>query len=189
MKRRVGILAVQGDVRQHALVLDELGADVQLVRKPGDVQALDGLVLPGGESTVIDKLTRALGLREPLIEAIGSGMPVLGTCAGLILLAERVLDAAPGQQSLGGLDIDVRRNAFGSQVDSFEGLLTVPSFGSDDIPVAFIRAPIVERVGQGVRVLAEHDGRVVAVQRGAITGLAFHPEVVGERRFHRMMVE
>ncbi|MFE1645079.1 pyridoxal 5'-phosphate synthase glutaminase subunit PdxT [Microbacterium sp. P01] len=187
---RVGVLALQGDVREHARVLTELGAEVSLVRRPGELAAVDGLVLPGGESSVIDKLSRAFGMREPVREAIAGGMPVFGTCAGLILLADAITDGIAGQQTFGGLDVTVRRNAFGSQIDSFETDLDVPVLGSPAVHAAFIRAPLVDRVGDGVESLAHlDDGRVVAVRSGAIMGTSFHPEMTGERRFHRLFLE
>ena len=186
---RVGVLALQGDVREHVAVLESLGAEVSLVRTPAQLAAVDGLVLPGGESTVIDKLARTFGVREPIIERIGAGMPVYGTCAGLILLADRILDGLPSQLPFGGLDVDVRRNAFGSQVDSFEADLDVPALGEEPVHATFIRAPVVERAGDGVAVLASVEGHIVAVEQGALLGTSFHPEVGGELRFHRRFVE
>lgn len=182
---RVGVLALQGDVREHVAVLEALGADVTLVRTPAQLAVVDGLVLPGGESSVIDKLSRLFGVRDPIRARIATGMPVYGTCAGLILLADRILDGLPSQLPFGGLDVDVRRNAFGSQVDSFEAELEVPALGEEPVHATFIRAPAVERAGSGVDVLARVDGRVVAVEQGALLGTAFHPEVGGELRFHR----
>ncbi|UEJ81419.1 pyridoxal 5'-phosphate synthase glutaminase subunit PdxT [Brachybacterium halotolerans subsp. kimchii] len=194
---RVGVLALQGDVREHEAVLRGLGAHVVRVRRPADLEGLDALVLPGGESSVIDRLSRLTGLRDPLRERIRDGLPVLGTCAGLILLADRILDAAPGQETLGGLDVLVRRNAFGTQTDSFETALVTPAFDGPPVRSAFIRAPLVEQVGGGtagrnadVEVLASlPDGRVVGVRQGDRIGLAFHPEVTGEDRFHRLLLE
>lgn len=187
---RVGVLALQGDVREHAGVLQALGADVTLVRRPEELTAVDGLVLPGGESSVIDKLARAFGMREPIRAAIARGLPVYGTCAGLILLADRIVDGISGQQTFGGLDVTVRRNAFGSQVDSFETDLAVPILGEPPVHAVFIRAPLVEEVGPGVETLAAlEDGRVVAVREGNLLGTSFHPEVTGERRFHALLVQ
>lgn len=187
---RVGVLALQGDVREHVRVLTDLGADAVAVRRPEELAAVDGLVIPGGESSVIDKLARAFGMRHPLREAIADGMPVYGTCAGLILLADRIADGAPGQQTFGGLDVTVRRNAFGSQVDSFEVDLAVAALGDPPVHAAFIRAPLVEEVGPGVETLATlDDGRVVAVRQGALLGTSFHPEVTGERRFHALLLD
>ena len=187
---RVGVLAVQGDVREHAKVLVGLGADVELVRRPFELAAIDGLVLPGGESSVIDKLCRAFGLQQPIRDAIAAGMPVYGTCAGLILLADRLVDGIAGQETFGGLDATVRRNAFGSQVDSFEADLDVTALGGPPVHAAFIRAPIVESVGPRVDVLATvGDGRIVAVEQGALLATSFHPEVAGETRFHERFLE
>ncbi len=183
---RVGVLALQGDVREHARVLADLGARVTLVRRVSELAEVDGLVLPGGESSVIDKLSRAFDLRDPIRDAIAAGMPMYGTCAGLILLADRLADGISGQQTFGGLDVTVRRNAFGGQVESFETDLDVPELGGDPVHAAFIRAPLVEDVGPGATVLASlPDGGVVAVAQGDLLGTAFHPEVTGDDRFHR----
>jgi len=187
---RVGVLALQGDVREHVRVLAGQGAAVSLVRRPAELAAVDGLVIPGGESSVIDKLSRAFGMREPIQEAIATGMPVYGTCAGLILLADRITDGIAGQQTFGGLDATVRRNAFGSQVDSFEVDLEVPELGDQPVHAVFIRAPIVEAVGSGVEILSRlPDDRIVAVRQGSLLGTAFHPEVTGEHRFHEMFLD
>ena len=181
----VGVLALQGDFREHAAVLRSLGADVELVRRPAELARVSGLVIPGGESSVMDKLSRAFGLAEPLREAISAGLPVYGTCAGLIMLADTVLDAIAGQESIGGLDIAVRRNAFGSQIASFETDLDVPVLGEPPVHAVFIRAPIVEVVGPRARALATlADGRCVAVEQGNLLGTSFHPEITGEHRFH-----
>ncbi|UOW02188.1 pyridoxal 5'-phosphate synthase glutaminase subunit PdxT [Agrococcus sp. SCSIO52902] len=186
---RVGVLALQGDVREHVAVLEALGAEVALVRTPAQLAQVAGLVLPGGESSVIDKLSRLFEVREPIIERIAGGMPVYGTCAGMILLADRILDGLPTQLSFGGLDVDVRRNAFGSQVDSFEAELAVPALGDEPVRATFIRAPAVERVGAAATALASVDGRVVAVEQGSLLATAFHPEVGGELRFHRRFLD
>jgi pyridoxal 5'-phosphate synthase pdxT subunit len=171
-------------------VLAELGADAVPVRRESELDGVHGLVLPGGESSVMDKLARMFGLAEPLKARIAAGMPVYGTCAGLILLADTVLDAAPGQQSLGGLDVAVRRNAFGGQVDSFETDLDVVGFEGPSVHAAFIRAPVVESVGPAARPLAAlRDGRVVAVRQGHALGTSFHPEITGELRFHRLFLD
>ena len=180
----IGVLALQGDVREHRLMLESLGARVVEMRQPKDLAGISGLVLPGGESSVMDKLTRLFGLRDPLIALIGSGIPVLATCAGMILLAKELDDGIEGQQTLGGLDITVKRNAFGSQRESFDASLAIEGW-DEPVDVSFIRAPVVTRVGAGVNVRAQlPDGRVVAVDNGSITALAFHPEVTGEQRFH-----
>ena len=187
---RVGVLALQGDVREHVRVLTDLGARVTTVRRPAELAEVDGLVLPGGESSVIDKLSRAFGMREPVRDAIAAGMPVYGTCAGLILLADRITDGIEGQQTFGGLDVTVRRNAFGSQVDSFEVDLDIPALGEPSVHAVFIRAPLVEEAGDGVeRLAALDDGRVVAVRQGALLGTSFHPEVTGEHRFHDLFLD
>lgn len=187
---KVGVLALQGDVREHLAVLRALGADAIPVRRPAELAAVSGLVIPGGESSVMDKLARTFGLQQPLRERIAAGMPVYGTCAGLIMLADTILDAIGGQQSLGGFDIDVRRNAFGSQLESFETDLDIPELGAPPVHAVFIRAPIVERVGEGVSVLAAlPDGRVVAVEQGPLLGTSFHPEMNGETRFHERFLD
>ena len=187
---KVGVLALQGDFREHLNVLRRLGADAVPVRRPAELDDVDGLVIPGGESTVMDKLSRAFGLRDPLIARISAGMPVYGTCAGLIMLSSEVLDAAQGQQTLGGLDVTVRRNAFGNQNDSFETDLETPELGLPPVHAIFIRAPVVTRVGTAVTTLATlSDGRVVAVEQGDLLGTAFHPEVTNDTRFHRRLLE
>lgn len=187
---RIGVLALQGGVREHADLLRTLGAEISHLRQPGDLVGpdgwrVDGLVLPGGESSTIARLLDIFELFDPLKEAIQSGLPTLGTCAGLVLLAREVLDPAPGQRSLGVMDISVRRNAFGSQVASAEVDLDT-TLGP--ARVAFIRAPLVARVGTGVEVLACHQGAVVAVRERHMTGIAFHPELTGEPLFHRELL-
>jgi 5'-phosphate synthase pdxT subunit len=187
---RVGVLALQGDFREHAAVLEHLGADVKLVRRPSELSDVDGLVLPGGESSVIEKLARAFDLFDPLRQAIAEGLPVYGTCAGLILLADRILDGIAGQHGLGGLDVSVRRNAFGSQLDSFETELRIPVLGEPPVHAVFIRAPVVEAAGPDVTPLASlPDGRMVAVQQGRLLGTSFHPEVTGDTRFHAYFLD
>ena len=182
---RVGVLALQGDFREHLAVLNGLGATAVPIRRAEELSEIDGLVIPGGESSVMDKLSRMFGLAAPLTEAIAAGLPVYGTCAGLIMLSNTVLDSIAGQQSLGGFDIEVRRNAFGSQVDSFETDLDVPVLGDPPMHAVFIRAPVVESVGSGVTVLAAlDDGRMVAVEQGNLLGTSFHPEMTGDTRFH-----
>ena len=189
---RVGVLALQGDVREHTRVLAGLGADVVPVRRASELADVDGLVIPGGESSVIDKLLRAFDVQQPLRDAIAGGLPVYGTCAGLILLADRIANPIAGQQSLGGLDVTVQRNAFGGQVESFETDLTVAGFDGP-VHATFIRAPLVTAAGTDVEVLAALPdalgGGVVAVRQGALIGTAFHPEVSGETRFHRLFLE
>lgn len=182
---RIGVLALQGDVREHVQMLERLGADVIRVRRPSEISTIDGLVIPGGESSVMDKLVRTFGLAQPLKGAIAAGLPVLGTCAGLIMVADHVLDAIDGQESLGGLDVEVRRNAFGAQVDSFEVDVEAPTVADTPLAAAFIRAPVVERVGDKVEVLAKlDDGRIVGVRQDNVIGISFHPEVSGETRVH-----
>ena len=186
---RVGVLALQGDVREHTRVLTALGADVTLVRRPDDLASVDGLVLPGGESSVIDKLSRAFGMQQPVRDAIAGGMPVYGTCAGMILLADRIANPIDGQESFGGLDVTVQRNAFGGQVESFETEITVAGFDGP-VHAAFIRAPLVVEVGPAARALATlPGGGVVAVRQGNLVATAFHPEVSGETRFHEMFLQ
>ncbi|MCU1575856.1 MAG: pdxT, partial [Leifsonia sp.] len=182
---RVGVLALQGDFREHLAVLRGLGADAIPVRRPEELADIGGIVIPGGESSVMDKLSRAFGLAEPLKRAIADGMPVYGTCAGLIMLADTVIDAIRGQESLGGLDVAVRRNAFGSQLDSFETDLDIPAVGAEPMHAVFIRAPIVETLGEKATALASlDDGRIVAVEQGNLIGTSFHPEVTNDLRFH-----
>jgi len=189
-KQKVGVLALQGDVREHAALLAGLGADVVLVRRPEELAAVEGLVIPGGESSVIDKLSRIFGMQAPIRSAIADGTPVLGTCAGLIMLADRIVDAIDGQETFGGLDAVVRRNAFGRQVESFEAELDVPELGPEPVKAAFIRGPVVESVGPDAATLAAlPDGRVVAVEQGNLLGLSFHPEITGETRFHQRFLD
>ncbi|MDJ0335223.1 pyridoxal 5'-phosphate synthase glutaminase subunit PdxT [Salinibacterium sp. G-O1] len=182
----VGVLALQGDFREHIAVLRQLGADAIPVKRVEELERVAGLVIPGGESSVMDKLSRMFGLAEPLKAAITSGMPVYGTCAGLIMLADTVLDGIVGQQSLGGFDLAVRRNAFGSQLDSFETDLEVAALGDPPMHAVFIRAPVVETVGARATALASlADGRVVAVEQDNLLGTSFHPEMTGDTRFHQ----
>lgn len=187
MTSTVGVLALQGGVAEHVKLLETLGANTVLVKKPEDLQRCHALVLPGGESTTIDRLTRIFGLRQPLIDAIGAGLPTLGTCAGLILLATDIEDPAANQQTLGLLDVTVARNAFGSQVDSAEAEL---AWGHEPDPVkaAFIRAPIITRTGPGVETLATYRERVVGVRQGNILGISFHPELTGDTTIHRQLL-
>jgi len=186
----VGVLALQGDVREHLSVLRALQVEVVEVRRPADLARVDGLVIPGGESSVMDKLVRLFDLQQPLRRRIAAGMPVYGTCAGLIMLADTVAGAIVGQQSLGGLDVVVRRNAFGSQLESFETDLDVPALGGPPVHAVFIRAPVVESVGADVDVLARlDDGRIVAVEQGPLLATSFHPEVGGDDRFHRRFLQ
>ncbi|MBO9627306.1 MAG: pyridoxal 5'-phosphate synthase glutaminase subunit PdxT [Microbacterium sp.] len=182
------MLALQGDVREHAALLAGLGADVVLVRRPEELVGVDGLVIPGGESSVIDKLSRIFGLREPIRAAIADGLPVYGTCAGLILLADEIEGAIDGQLTFGGLDVTVARNAFGGQVESFETELAVDGI-DDAVAATFIRAPLITRVGPGATAIAAlPDGGVVAVEQGNLLGTSFHPELNGETRLHERLL-
>jgi pyridoxal 5'-phosphate synthase pdxT subunit len=184
---RVGVLAYQGDVREHLRALAEVGAPGVPVRAPADLDAVDGLIVPGGESTVIGKLAARFGLLGPLRERARAGLPVFGTCAGMIFLAREV--EGPPQDLLGVLDVRVRRNAFGRQVASFEADVDVKGLDGGPVSAAFIRAPWVAEAGPGVEVLGEVDGKVVAVRQGDLLATAFHPELTGERRLHALFVD
>lgn len=190
MQKTVGVLALQGGVAEHAEMLEALGAHVVGVRKPEQLTGLDALVLPGGESSTIDRLTRVLGLREPLIEAIAAGLPTLGTCAGLIMLSREITDPAPGQQSLGLLDVAVDRNAFGSQVASAETVLDWDDGTGHprQVKAAFIRAPRVASVGEGVTVCARYRGEIVGVRQGNLLGISFHPELTDDASIHEELL-
>lgn len=189
----VGVLALQGDVREHLGILERAGADPVAVRRPAELASVDGLVLPGGESTTIVKLAGIFDLLEPIRERLAAGLPALGTCAGMILLADRLLDGTEQQGTFGGLDVVVRRNAFGRQVDSFE---TDVRFASLEEPLhaVFIRAPWVEKAGDEVEVLARVEsgpapGKIVAVRQGRLMATSFHPEISGDARVHRYFVD
>ncbi len=182
---RIGVLAFQGDVREHIHVLEQLGATAVKVRRPDELAQVDALVIPGGESSVMDKLVRQFGMQQPLRDAIASGFPVFGTCAGLIMMADTIVDAISEQESLGGLHVTVRRNAFGTQVDSFEIDLDMPGVVAEPVPATFIRAPVVQDVADDVRIISElPDGSIVAVEQGNLLGISFHPEVNGDTRIH-----
>ena len=185
----IGVLAVQGDVREHVRVLTSLGAQAHGIRRPTELSDLDGLVIPGGESTTMDKLVRAFDLFDPLRALIAGGLPVYGSCAGMIMLADRIAEGRPDQQTLGGLDITVRRNAFGRQVDSFEEDIEFVGLDGGPVRAVFIRAPWVEEAGDGVDVLARAAGKIVAVRQGALLATSFHPEVTGDTRVHELFVE
>jgi 5'-phosphate synthase pdxT subunit len=184
----IGVLALQGDVREHLIALASADAVARPVRRPEELAEVDGLVIPGGESTTISKLAVLFGLMEPLRERIAGGMPVYGTCAGLIMLADKILDPRSGQETFGGIDMIVRRNAFGRQNESFEAGVTVAGI---DTPVegVFIRAPWVESVGAEVEIIAEHEGHIVAVRQGRALATSFHPELTGDHRIHGLFVD
>jgi pyridoxal 5'-phosphate synthase pdxT subunit len=191
---RIGVLALQGDVREHVEALRAQGAEPVPVRRPEELASVDGLVLPGGESTTIVKLADRFGLLEPLRAAVRDGLPVYGSCAGMILLADQILDAPPDQETVGGLDVTVRRNAFGRQVDSFEAELDLAGVDGGPVRAVFIRAPWVEKAGAGVEVLGRvvggaADGRIVAVRQGNLVATSFHPELTGDRRVHALFVD
>jgi pyridoxal 5'-phosphate synthase pdxT subunit len=194
----IGVLALQGDVREHLAALAAQGAAAVPVRRPEELAAVDGLVLPGGESTTMAKLAARFGMLEPLRAAVRGGLPAYGSCAGMILLADRILDAPADQETIGGLDVTVRRNAFGRQIDSFESDLDVQGSLADAtdgaMQAVFIRAPWVEEAGDGVEVLGRvvggaADGRIVAVRQGDLVATSFHPELTGDRRVHAFFVE
>ena len=195
----VGVLALQGDVREHRAMLERSGAETLAVRRPEEIARVDGIVIPGGESTTMSKLARTFGVLDPLREAVHGGLPAFGTCAGMIMLAEHIESGIVGQETVGGLDVVVRRNAFGRQVDSFEADLDVTGF-EDKFHAMFIRAPWVEKVGQQVEVVArvagvrggvrpEAVGRIVAVRQGSLLATSFHPEITGDPRIHGLFVD
>jgi 5'-phosphate synthase pdxT subunit len=190
----IGVLALQGDIREHLAALEEQGAAAVTVRRPAELAAVDGLVIPGGESTTMANLAARFGLLDPLRTAVRAGFPVYGSCAGMILLADRLLDAPPDQQTIGGLDVTVRRNAFGRQVDSFESDVDLAGIDGGPVHAVFIRAPWVEEAGPSVEVLGRvvggpADGKIVAVRQGTLVATSFHPELTGDRRVHAMFVD
>jgi 5'-phosphate synthase pdxT subunit len=183
---KIGVLALQGDVAEHVAMLREIGVEPVEVRLPAHLDGLSGLIFPGGESTTMRRLIDRWELRQPLLEFAATGAPLFGTCAGMIILSKEIADG--DEPVLPLLDVTVRRNAFGRQLDSFEGELSVPIVGDQPVHGVFIRAPIIERVGPGVDVLARlHDGRIVAVRERNIVATSFHPELAGEPRFHRLV--
>ncbi|MGW5676905.1 pyridoxal 5'-phosphate synthase glutaminase subunit PdxT [Streptomyces sp. NPDC003860] len=184
----IGVLALQGDVKEHLIALAAVDAVARPVRRPEEIAEVDALVIPGGESTTMSKLANVFGVLEPLRERIRVGTPVYGTCAGLIMLADKILDPRSEQETFGGIDMIVRRNAFGRQNESFEASVDVTGV---DGPVegVFIRAPWVESVGADVEVLAEHDGHIVAVRQGNALATSFHPELTGDHRVHGLFVD
>jgi 5'-phosphate synthase pdxT subunit len=185
----IGVLALQGDVPEHLRALEAAGAAPVPVRRPEELHHVDGLVIPGGESTTLWRLSVAFDVLEPLRKLIAAGLPAFGSCAGMIMLADRLADGVPGQLTYGGIDMTVRRNAFGRQVDSFESEITLS--GLDPLHAVFIRAPWVEQVAEGVTVLGTdaRTGRIVAVRQGPLLATAFHPELTPDRRIHRLFVE
>jgi 5'-phosphate synthase pdxT subunit len=190
----IGVLALQGDVREHLRALESGGATAIPVRRTGELESVDALVIPGGESTTMSNLAIAFGLLDPIRKRIAGGMPVYGSCAGMIMLAGTVLDGRPDQESFGGIDMTVRRNAFGRQVDSFEAPVEIGDIGGDKFHAVFIRAPWVESVGAEVEVMGRVSdgpaaGRIVAVRQGNLLATAFHPELTGDLRVHRFFVE
>jgi 5'-phosphate synthase pdxT subunit len=201
----IGVLALQGDVREHVRALEESGATAKPVRRLAEVESVDGLVIPGGESTTLWKLATAFDLLDPLRKIIADGMPAFGSCAGLIMLADRLRDGVAGQQTFGGIDMTARRNAFGRQVDSFErdvflrldgdgteGTASADGVGTEEVApfhAVFIRAPWVEQAGEEVTVLGEDNGRIIAVRQGPLLATAFHPELTPDRRIHELFVK
>jgi pyridoxal 5'-phosphate synthase pdxT subunit len=184
----IGVLALQGDVPEHLRALEEAGAQARPVRRQHEIEQVDGLVIPGGESTTLWRLTTAFELLEPIRDLIKTGMPAFGSCAGMIMLADRLADGAEGQQTFGGIDMTVRRNAFGRQVDSFESEVTLDGVSMHAV---YIRAPAVEEHADTVTVLGTDDrtGRIVAVRQGQLLATAFHPELTPDRRVHRLFVD
>ena len=181
----IGVLALQGDVREHLRALEESGATARPARRLPEIEACDGLVIPGGESTTLWRLATAFELMDPLRKLIAGGLPAFGSCAGMIMLADRLVDGVEGQQTFGGIDMTVRRNAFGRQVDSFERQVTL---NDEPFRAVFIRAPWVEQAGPRICVLGEDDGRIIAVRQGALLATAFHPELTPDRRIHELFV-
>lgn len=186
---KVGVLALQGDVREHIRALGECGVEAVAVRTESEISDVDAMVLPGGESTTIAKLARSFAVFELIAHRIAAGMPIYGSCAGMILLSNQVLDAIKGQETFGGLDATVRRNAFGRQVDSFEIGIDFAGISGGPINAVFIRAPWVESVGTGVEVLAQVDNHPVAIRQGNILATSFHPELTGDSRVHKFFIE
>ncbi|MFD7239168.1 pyridoxal 5'-phosphate synthase glutaminase subunit PdxT [Streptomyces syringium] len=185
----IGVLALQGDVREHLIALAAADAVARPVRRPEELDDLDGLVIPGGESTTMSKLAVAFGMLEPLRERVKAGLPVYGTCAGMIMVADKLLDGREDQETLGGIEMIVRRNAFGRQNESFEAAVEVAGIEGGPVEGVFIRAPWVESVGAQVEVLATYDGHTVAVRQGNVLATSFHPELTGDHRVHALFVE
>jgi 5'-phosphate synthase pdxT subunit len=189
VKPTVGVLALQGAFGLHAVALTDLGARAREVRTPDDLDGVDALVMPGGESTTMSMLLESSGLFDAIAERLAGRFPVFGTCAGMILLARTVLDGRPDQRSFGVIDLAVRRNAYGRQVDSFETRLDVTDLPGEPFPAVFIRAPLVESAGPGVEVLSRHEGRPVLAREGNITVASFHPELSGDSRLHARFLQ
>ncbi|MFI1017052.1 pyridoxal 5'-phosphate synthase glutaminase subunit PdxT [Streptomyces sp. NPDC020965] len=185
----IGVLALQGDVREHLIALAAVDAVARPVRRPEELAEIDGLVVPGGESTTMSRLANLFGMMEPLRERVRAGLPVYGTCAGLIMLADKILDPRSGQETIGGIDMIVRRNAFGRQNESFEAAVELTGIEGGPVEGVFIRAPWVESIGAEVEVLAEYDGHVVAVRQGRALATSFHPELTGDHRVHGFFVD
>nr|WTB29939.1 pyridoxal 5'-phosphate synthase glutaminase subunit PdxT [Streptomyces sp. NBC_00830] len=185
----IGVLALQGDVREHLIALASADALARPIRRPEELAEVDGLVIPGGESTTMSKLAVLFGMLEPLRERVRAGMPVYGTCAGMILLADKILDPRSGQETVGGIDMIVRRNAFGRQNESFEAAVEVAGIDGGPVEGVFIRAPWVESVGAQAQVVAEHGGHIVAVRQGNALATSFHPELTGDHRVHAFFVD
>ena len=187
----IGVLALQGDVAEHRRAVTGTGATAVAVRRPAELDAVDGLIIPGGESTTMWKLADVFELMEPLRKRIAGGLPVFGSCAGMIMLADRLLDGIGGQETFGGIDMTVRRNAFGRQVDSFEADIPVTGMPGAALRAVFIRAPWVEETGPDVEILGSDPGtgRIVAVRQGPALATAFHPELTGDPRMHKLFVD
>ncbi len=193
MKPVIGVLALQGDIPEHLRALEAVGARPAPVRRPEELHQVDGLVIPGGESTTLWRLSVAFDMLEPLRKLVASGLPAFGSCAGMIMLADRLADGAEGQLTYGGIDMTVRRNAFGRQVDSFERDITLTGLAKSEgaLRAVFIRAPWVEQTGPGVSILGtdQRTGRIVAVRQGPLLATAFHPELTPDRRIHQLFVD
>jgi 5'-phosphate synthase pdxT subunit len=184
---RIGILALQGDFAEHRVMLEQCGASVILIRKPAELEPVEGLIIPGGESTTIGKLMVETGLDRAIVARAEKGIPIFGTCAGMIVLADKI--GGSDQFRLRLMDIEVKRNAFGRQVDSFETPLSIPVLGEPAVPAVFIRAPYIDATGPGVEVLARHEGKIVMAQQGHLLAAAFHPELTDDLRVHQYFLQ
>lgn len=187
----IGVLALQGDVREHVRAVGATGARATTVRRPDELESVDGLIIPGGESTTLWRLATSFDMMEPLRKMLSAGLPAFGSCAGMIMLADRLVDGVPGQLTFGGIDMAVRRNAFGRQVDSFESDISLTSMAGPPLRAVFIRAPWVEQAGDEVEILGmdERAGRIVAVRQGPLLATSFHPELTGDPRIHELFVD